>query len=150
MIELLLYTIIIYFTNASCTLSKLLSQHPLDFGTGLLGDGKTIEGLIIGLNAGLITAFFIGLDFRVSLFVITAALSGDLFGSFIKRRLGLERGQELPLLDQLGFIVFAYIALSFFIEFDLWLAFLLILVTYFVHKLSNKLACALGLKSVPW
>jgi len=150
MIELLLYTLVAYVTNASCTLSKLLSQHPLDFGSGLLGPGKTIEGLLIGLNAGLFTSLLFNLDFRVSFYFITAALLGDLLGSFFKRRLGIPRGGELPLIDQVGFLLTSYLVLSFFINVSFWLALTLLVITFFIHRLSNKLACALNLKNVPW
>jgi CDP-2,3-bis-(O-geranylgeranyl)-sn-glycerol synthase len=155
MLELLFYTITAYVVNGSCTLAALLRNHPIDFGLRLkgkrlLGDGKTIEGFLIGLNSGLLVSIILGLDFRISFFVCIAALSGDLIGSFIKRRLGLKRGEEVPLMDQLGFLVMTYLALSFFIIIDYWLALLLLAITYFIHRLSNWLAYLLKLKKVPW
>lgn len=151
----LLYTVVAYFTNASCTIASLLNTHPLDAGLKvkskrLLGDGKTLEGLLIGLNTGLLTALILGLDFRVSFVFVLACLSGDLLGSFIKRRLGLKRGEEVPLMDQLGFLVMGFFALSFYIELDFFLVLIVLLATYVIHRLTNKLAYHLNLKEVPW
>lgn len=153
--NLLLYTLVAYVVNGSCTLAALLPQHPLDGGLKwrgkrLLGDGKTLEGILIGFNSGLFVAILLGLDFRVSVAVIAASLAGDLVGSFIKRRMGLKRGQEVPLMDQLGFIIMAYLTLSFFVKFNKLLALVLVGFTYLIHRLTNLLAYALRLKKVPW
>jgi CDP-2,3-bis-(O-geranylgeranyl)-sn-glycerol synthase len=155
MMELLFYTLVAYAVNASCTLASLLKTHPIDFGLKfkkkrLLGDGKTIEGFLIGLSAGLISTMVLGLDFRVGFIVALASLAGDLIGSFIKRRLGLKRGEEVPLMDQLGFIITTYIALSFLIKMNYLLALLLMVVTYVAHRLTNVIAYLLKLKKVPW
>ncbi|MBD3312018.1 CDP-archaeol synthase [archaeon] len=151
----LLYTITAYLTNASCTLAALLKSHPLDAGLKLggkrlLGNGKTLEGFLIGLNTGLLSAVMLGLDFRVSFVFVLACLGGDLLGSFIKRRLDLKRGEEVPLMDQLGFLVTGFSALSFYVKLDFLLILLVLGVTYFIHRLSNLLAYKLGLKKVPW
>lgn len=151
----LLYTIAAYLTNASCTLAALLKSHPLDAGLKLgskrlLGDGKTLEGFLIGLNVGLLSAVIMGLDFRVSFVFVLACLAGDLIGSFIKRRLGLGRGAEVPLMDQLGFLAAGFLALSIYIRVDLLTVLVIMAFTYFIHRLSNLLAYKLGLKKVPW
>ena len=153
MIELIIYTLIAYLTNASCTLAGLMKTHPLDFhvkikGRRLLGDGKTVEGTLIGLNTGLL--FSLMLNARYGFIITLASLAGDLLGSFIKRRFGIPRGKEVPVLDQLGFIITVYIVLSFFINLELYLTLTLLGFTYIIHKLTNKLAFRLKLKSVPW
>ena len=89
--------------------------HPVDFGlrlsgSRLLGDGKTWEGLILGTLAGLVAGLVVlpfaeGLPAYYGGVVGFSALLGDIAGSFIKRRLGLARGQCAPLLDQLDFYI---------------------------------------------
>jgi len=152
---LLLYTLIAYLTNASCTLAGRLRTHPLDFGLRLggkrlFGGGKTFEGLLIGFNAGLLLSLLLPVNLIIAIWVVIGSLAGDLLGSFIKRRLNLARGSSFAPMDQLGFLVVAYFALSFFEPVDYLLAVLLLAATYFIHRLTNLLAYRLGLKSVSW
>ncbi|HDD42302.1 MAG TPA: CDP-archaeol synthase, partial [Nitrososphaeria archaeon] len=79
---------------------------------------------------------------------------GDIFGSFVKRRLGLKRGQPAPGLDQLGFVCFA-LALSIAVYgIPAWLdaatLISLLLITAFLHVGTNYLAYLLGLKREPY
>ncbi|HKZ42688.1 MAG TPA: CDP-archaeol synthase, partial [Candidatus Hodarchaeales archaeon] len=79
-------------------------------GKRVFGDGKTwrgfIGGVIIGSLAGLVQSLIeqnpsaILRGFLLSF----GALLGDLTGSFIKRRLDIERGQPALGMDQLGFL----------------------------------------------
>ncbi|MDI6721299.1 MAG: CDP-archaeol synthase, partial [Candidatus Aenigmarchaeota archaeon] len=94
-------------------------RRPLDFGKKLrrhriLGDGKTIEGTIGGMLFGL----FIGslqvlyqdllplqlyhMTFPLVIALVLGTMSGDIIGSFIKRRMGFNSGDSLLLMDQLG------------------------------------------------
>jgi len=93
-----------YVANGSAVFAgRLRRRHPLDFGRRfrdgrrIFGDGKTFEGLAIGIAAGtllgyapnLIRPYLSLLDaFMLSL----AAVLGDLAGAFIKRRLCMPRG----------------------------------------------------------
>ncbi len=133
--------LITYFTNAACTLSVLLSQHPIS--VRLLGPGKTIEGLLLGLNAGLIIGFILGVDFRFNFIISSLALLGDLIGSFIKRRIGVK---DVFILDQVGFMILPLI----YARINLITSLLILLVTIVVHRIANIIAYHLGLKSVPY
>ena len=89
------------------------------------------------------------------------ALVGDLIGSFIKRRFKKERGAKFPLIDQLDFLVGAFL----FSALDIWtlimyptFTFLFIwplvifdlVVTVAIHRLANIIAFKLKLKKEPW
>ncbi|MEM4248031.1 MAG: CDP-2,3-bis-(O-geranylgeranyl)-sn-glycerol synthase, partial [Candidatus Nanoarchaeia archaeon] len=135
-------------------------NKPIDFGKKLggkpiLGPGKTWGGLIFGIAFGTLFGFiqsffqphsFPVMNLQLAFLLSLGALTGDAFGSFIKRRLGFARGKSLPGLDQLGFLVFALIfaypvaTLSF-----LQIIFLLIVVPA-AHLLMNVVAYLLGLK----
>ncbi|KAF5424443.1 CDP-2,3-bis-(O-geranylgeranyl)-sn-glycerol synthase [Candidatus Methanomarinus sp.] len=105
-------------------------------GRRILGDGKTIRGLIAGTACGLVagliqiilapvlaaSGLFGSLDiFQSSLNAYTfntihvvflmalGALLGDSAESFIKRRINLKRGAMFPVADQLDFVVGAWI-----------------------------------------
>jgi CDP-2,3-bis-(O-geranylgeranyl)-sn-glycerol synthase len=78
------------------------------------------------------------------------ALTGDLVGSFFKRRADIESGNPSPMLDQLGFVIIGLIAASFLIRPAPVYVQLLILITLGVHWLSNALGYLIGLKKHPW
>ncbi|WEU41038.1 MAG: CDP-2,3-bis-(O-geranylgeranyl)-sn-glycerol synthase [Candidatus Odinarchaeum yellowstonii] len=77
-------------------------------------------------------------------------LTGDLVGSFIKRRLNLERGRPAPFIDQLDFICFALLFAYFITPISLEYIIILIVLTPVIHLLANIAAYYLKLKSVPW
>lgn len=137
--------------------------HPLDMrmvmrdGRRLLGDGKTVEGLVSGLSAGLAAAVllytFLPGVYRGILecgLMPIGAMAGDILGSFLKRRLGIERGGSAPVLDQLGFLLMALLLAWLPYGPPGWLdplAFLLLLlVTALLHVSTNVLAYLAGLK----
>jgi len=144
----LIYALVAYFSNASCTLSARTGRHPIDFGKGVLGKNKTFEGLLFGLNAGLLLTLLLGIDFTVGLVISVSTQAGDLLGSFIKRRLGIKSGEELPITDQLGFITLTFFSLSFITSISFPAAAAIILLTYPAHRAANLLAFKLKLKKV--
>ena len=93
-------------------------------------------------------SFLLGL-LRVFLVSLGAPL-GDLIGSFLKRRLNLERGAPAPIIDQLDFLLGA-IFLAY-IVFPLWWMYIVfaILITLLLHVLANTLAYKLGYSKEPW
>lgn len=133
---------------------------PLDFNLKigkkpLFGKNKTIRGTFSGIASGIIigaiesTAFPYMLIASIPLAV--GAICGDLFGSAIKRRIGMKSGASLPILDQFGFVIFALI---FAIPIGhmpsaYGIAFIALL-TLILHPLTNLIANKLKLKSVPW
>jgi CDP-2,3-bis-(O-geranylgeranyl)-sn-glycerol synthase len=82
------------------------------------------------------------------------AMLGDIAGSFIKRRRGIERGGSLPLLDQLGFLVVALLFASLSADFKTLFTIPVIIagfiITPVLHLTTNYIAYKLGLKEVPW
>lgn len=153
-------------------------------GRRILGDGKTwrgfFAGVLLGFLTGLCEIFLLSKGFHVfgiqlpgfsatgvpGAFDISAviailslavgALFGDMFFSFLKRRLGLQRGQALPLADQYDFIVGAFLltALTSFgwLTGTLdWLTFIVILIiTPILHVGTNVVGYWLGIKNEPW
>ena len=81
--------------------------YPLD-GNRLFRDGhpvfgksKTVIGLGAGILAGGISGWVMGLSLTTSLLAAGLSMLGDGFSSFIKRRLRLAEGTNVPVLDQL-------------------------------------------------
>ena len=78
------------------------------------------------------------------------ALVGDLIGSLVKRRLNFERGKHFPLLDQLDFILGAFLFASFVIEINFKYMIILLIITPLIHILTNRIAHILKIKKEPW
>ena len=140
-------------------------------GKRILGDGKTIRGFMAGVLGGLLVAHIQLVIEYIFNFKIYSTLSytqflqlafllafgsmvGDLVGSFIKRRFGFERGKSFPILDQLTFLIFAYLFASltyaFKLLFTLDIIILSIIITPMLHLITNVIAYMLKLKEVPW
>jgi CDP-2,3-bis-(O-geranylgeranyl)-sn-glycerol synthase len=164
-----------YAANASpLFLSGLLKKlHPLDLnkkffdGQRILGDGKTIEGTAFGFLVGIIYfSIFLFVDkslnilhlyhsYLEGLLIVSGAMIGDIIGSFVKRRLKMKQGDMLPVFDQVGFIIFAYVFYLFVFPPPLDLppmGFIVYvsLITFFVHILTNLAAFKFGIKYVPY
>ena len=89
-------------------------SFPLDAGTiffdgrPLFGPSKTIRGILISVLITTASAPLIGLGLTIGAIVAGAAIAGDLFSSFVKRRLnfppssqalGLDQVPEIPISD---------------------------------------------------
>ncbi|RLJ01620.1 MAG: CDP-2,3-bis-(O-geranylgeranyl)-sn-glycerol synthase [Candidatus Aenigmatarchaeota archaeon] len=145
----------------------LKGKHPIDFGKKfidgfrLFGDGKTIEGffggIFFGIFIGLLLIYlqpfiqqFYTLQFQHNLLTVflltTGAISGDIIGSFVKRRFGIERGEPAPLLDQLDFLVFSLVLVSIVRNLNLYFVVFLVIITPIIHYSANLCAFLLKLK----
>ena len=67
----------------------------------LLGPTKTLRGVVVAVIACLITALFLRLDPLVGAAAGVAAMAGDLFSSFLKRRLNIASSGRAVGLDQI-------------------------------------------------
>ena len=156
----IIYILPAYVANGSPVIFGRGRRLPLDLGKKLLGkrifgDGKTVRGtasgIILGVAVGAIESLFLPYMLYRSIALSFGAISGDLLGSFIKRRAGIESGSGVPLLDQYGFFLFALLfALPLGHIPNLYGMVFLILLTGPLHLLTNKGANRLKLKKVPW
>ena len=127
-------------------------------GKPILGSHKTVRGFFAGLIVGTLVSFVQNtvyplyqsnplLGFALSL----GALIGDVFDSFIKRRLGFPPGASFPILDQLDFVIGALLfSLMVSPLPPLNLILIIIIITPPIHLLTNVLAFLFGFKSKPW
>jgi CDP-2,3-bis-(O-geranylgeranyl)-sn-glycerol synthase len=90
--------------------AKLLGKEhaiPLDGnatlsdGKRLFGSSKTLRGLILSVAITSASAPLVGLGFMVGFIVATGAMIGDLFSSFVKRRLAMPESSKFTGLDQI-------------------------------------------------
>jgi CDP-2,3-bis-(O-geranylgeranyl)-sn-glycerol synthase len=156
---------------------------PVDFGKSwrgrrILGDGKTWCGFIGGCSAGValgITCMMVAFSFDSEtlwgfgsypealgvIFVLSlGSLLGDMCGSFIKRRLGVERGAKMPVLDQYDFLIGSIMLVLIFYpdwfignywDGNRWIALITLLVAVpLLHRAVNIIGYKMGKKDVPW
>ena len=164
-----------YFSNGSGLVFG--GGLPVDFGKSdnngvrWIGDGVTWRGLIAGTLVGTITGIIQGIlgptlikEFGqfITTPIITnipegiiigfllgfGALLGDAIGSFLKRRLGIGRGNPAPFLDQLDFIIVALILVSLVVKLSWTVIAIAIVLTLALHLLTNTCAYLLGIKDV--
>ncbi|MFW9778663.1 MAG: CDP-2,3-bis-(O-geranylgeranyl)-sn-glycerol synthase [Candidatus Heimdallarchaeota archaeon] len=93
------------------------------------------DPLLFGLMASFIMSF--------------GGLAGDIIGSFIKRRSGIERGHTFIFLDQLGFLlmgtIFVYPLIPVPIEWFL----VLVPITFITHIAANLFGYFTGIQDAP-
>ncbi len=156
---------------------------PIDFGRSwrgrrILGDGKTWRGFfggaLVGTGFGALQiaaadAYGLGEVWSFggwpgSMVVVAClafgSMAGDSIGSFVKRRVGLDRGNKAPGLDQYNFVVGSIVVVivlqtdwftQHFVEGDGIFALLLVMVLIPVlHRGVNIIGYKLGKKNVPW
>jgi CDP-archaeol synthase len=112
--------ILLTLANGAPVVAKLiLGKHfsrPLDLdrkfidGKPLLGPTKTIRGLLMAIAVTAAAAPLLGLGFEIGLLVGATAMAGDLFSSFVKRRLGRPPSSRATGLDQIPEALFALLA----------------------------------------
>jgi len=123
-------------------------------GKRLFGNNKTFRGFFfgwaVGAAVGLVESFLFGFPLLFCLLTPLGALLGDLFGAFLKRRLGIAPGGLLPVVDQIDFVIGA-IVFSLPLGLIGWeLAVTIMILTPPIHLFTNFLAYKLKLKNNPW
>ena len=164
-----------YSANGLAPLVALRKNlHPMDGGRKLrgqplLGLGKSWEGFIFGTLMGGLIGFvemlaYPYLPFGISpvplnivsmspllgLLLGFGAMFGDVAGSFIKRRLKLERGKPAPILDQLDFLAGALAFSLLLVSLEWGWVILLAVITPIIHVAANVIGYLLKVKKQPW
>ncbi len=131
-------------------------------GKRIFGNNKTFRGFFfgwaVGFFVGLAEGFVFGFEnypVLFSLLIPLGALLGDLTGAFIKRRLSIQPGGLLPVVDQLDFVVGAVVfalplALTGVFGLSWEVAVTVLIITPPIHLLTNFGAYKLKLKKHPW
>jgi len=91
-------------------------SFPVDAGTiffdgrPLFGPSKTIRGIFISVLLTTASAPLVGLDLTIGAIVAGSAMAGDLFSSFLKRRLTFPPSRQALGLDQVPESLFPMLA----------------------------------------
>ncbi len=79
-------------------------------GEPLFGPSKTIRGIVVSVLATSTCAVLMGLGWKVGTLVATFAMAGDLFSSFVKRRMRLASSSMAIGLDHIPEFSFPLLA----------------------------------------
>jgi CDP-2,3-bis-(O-geranylgeranyl)-sn-glycerol synthase len=111
--------VLIAVANGTPVIAKKLFgdvlAHPLDGGAAffdgrpLFGPSKTIRGVVLSLLATPLAAILIGFEWQLGLLAACGTMAGDLFSSFVKRRMGLEPSSRALGLDQIPESLFPFL-----------------------------------------
>jgi len=117
---LLQLLILLVVANATAVAAKKLLgvvfARPLDGGAlfvdgqPIFGPSKTIRGVVVSVLATSICAALMGLGWKVGALIATFAMAGDLFSSFVKRRLHLASSSMAIGLDHIPESLFPLLA----------------------------------------
>jgi CDP-diglyceride synthetase len=79
-------------------------------GRPLFGPSKTVRGIMASILITTASAPLVGLDLTIGAIVAGAAMTGDLFSSFVKRRLNFPPSSQALGLDQVPESLFPMLA----------------------------------------
>ena len=175
LVEALWLVIPAYAANGLTPLMGLKKNlHPIDGGrmlgkSRLLGEGKTWEGLVFGVVLAVIIAVVEMLAYPylpwelsdIPLMIVPmspflglalglGAMLGDTAGSFVKRRINKVRGSPVPLLDQLDFLLGAFLLAALVVPVRLEWVLRMAVITPVIHLTANLIGFRLGVKKTPW
>ena len=130
--------------------------HRFFDGGPIFGSHKTVRGLFAGIIAGgivgLVESVWLGDPILAlgGLMIALGAVLGDLAGAFVKRRLKIDPGKPLPILDQLDFVLGVLSLGLIFIPLSFLSILIVVLITPPIHIGTNYGAYRLGIKKGHW
>jgi CDP-diglyceride synthetase len=119
-------------------------------GRPLFGPSKTIRGIVLLLIATPLAAWFMGLAWPLGVAVAALAIAGDLFSSFVKRRMGLASSSKAMGLDQIPESLLPLLGSWFFVPLG-WLDILVGVALFFVGEIIlSRILFDLKLRDRPY
>jgi len=112
--------ILLALANATPVVARIIMEDrfswPLDGGVRFLdgqplfGASKTVRGLLFSVLVTALAAWLLGLGWKIGAVIGATSMAGDLFSSFIKRRLKLPSSSRATGLDQIPESLFPLLA----------------------------------------
>jgi CDP-diglyceride synthetase len=159
MLELKLLLLIGVANGTPVIAKRLLGDSfaaPLDLnrtfidGGPLLGPSKTFRGLVLAVLSAALCAPMLGLAWQHGLWIGAAAMAGDLFSSFIKRRLGMTSSVMALGLDQIPESLLPAIIGKYLYDLS-WISVVILVGAFFVLELLlSFILYKLNIRNVPY
>jgi CDP-diglyceride synthetase len=131
-------------------------NQPLDAGATfidgrrLLGQSKTVRGVVLAVLLTSLCAPLLGLDWLIGTQVGLMAMAGDLFSSFLKRRMNLAPSSQAIGLDQIPESLFALIAARVSLPLSALDIFVSVAAFFIGELLISRLLFALNIRDRPY
>ncbi len=119
-------------------------------GQSMFGRSKTIRGIIFAIMATTAAAPLIGLTWQIGLLVGSLAMAGDLFSSFVKRRLGRQPSSPAVGLDQIPESLFPLLACVAPLSLTVLDVAIGVAIFFFAELLVSRLLYAFNLRDRPY
>ena len=120
LLHILQILVLLTFANGTPIVAKKVfgSRFALPLDAGIIffdgrpvfGASKTMRGIVVSILITSAIAPFIGLDLTIGAIVASSAMAGDLFSSFVKRRLNFPPSSQALGLDQVPESLFPMLA----------------------------------------
>ena len=120
LLHILQILVLLTFANGTPIVAKKIfgSRFALPLDAGIIffdgrpvfGASKTMRGTVVSILITSAIAPFIGLDLTIGAIVASSAMAGDLFSSFVKRRLNFPPSSQALGLDQVPESLFPMLA----------------------------------------
>ena len=120
LLHILQILVLLTFANGAPIVAKKIfgSRFALPLDAGIIffdgrpvfGASKTMRGIVVSILITSAIAPFIGLDLTIGAIVASSAMAGDLFSSFVKRRLNFPPSSQALGLDQVPESLFPMLA----------------------------------------
>ena len=153
--EILAYAVPIWIFNMSYSFVPLLkrkfpalSRFDKSFSERLIGVQGTLTFPIVLLSPLILLPFF-AQSYVILLLKSASVATGDMLGSFIKRRLGFPKGKYLPGVDHGDYMILCGIVFVSFGLVSFSIAFQALIITYMVHPIVCYIGWRLGIKREP-
>lgn len=119
-------------------------------GRPLFGTSKTVRGVVVAILATALAAAFMGLGWRLGVLFGAASMAGDLFSSFIKRRIGIQSSGQALGLDQIPEALFPLLACYRPLGLDPVSVMLLVVLFVVAQIVMSPVMYALGIRRRPY
>jgi CDP-2,3-bis-(O-geranylgeranyl)-sn-glycerol synthase len=165
----------VYFANMAPVIFKGIAKKlafPVDFGgkinnKAIFGKNKTFRGIVFGVLSAIIIAFLQYLIYRYEFFSVisfidysnwflvgllmgSGAMIGDLFESFVKRRLNFASGRKFVPFDQLDFVIGGLLFVSIVVKLTLLIVITILIISFVLDIIVNHIAFYLKIRKEKW
>ena len=157
---ILQFLILLTLANGTPVIAKKLLgdifAQPLDGyavfldGRPLFGPSKTIRGIVFSILVTALGAPLIGLDWNTGLVVAIVAMAGDLFSSFLKRRMNLRPSSQAIGLDQIPESLFPALACQSMLELSILDVVAIVAIFFVGEVILSRLLFKWGVRDRPF
>ena len=119
-------------------------------GRPLFGTSKTVRGIVVAVVLTAVAAAVMGLDWRLGALFGTTSMAGDLFSSFLKRRMGIQSSGQAMGIDQIPEALFPLLACYRLLGLDPPGVALLVILFTVAQIVMSPVMYALGIRRRPY